>query len=155
MNRAPSTLTVPDSVSLSVECVPVESSLLQLERGLCHTLWHRLDLDFVSDESNTGWLSAYTGGRCWSVDGRTHPSCAALGTNATETVVMKASRRWTGKPIHGESVDNNGLDGLWEERPMPGVCGKDGSDRWLPLTATGFVSEADLNIGVTGLPLLT
>jgi hypothetical protein len=32
---------------------------------------------------------------------------------------------------------------------MPGVWGKDGSDRWRPLTATGFVSEADLHIGVT------
>jgi hypothetical protein len=67
LNRAQSTLTVPDSVSLSVECVPVESRLLQLERCRCHTLWHRLDLDLVSDESNTGRLSAYAGGRCWSV----------------------------------------------------------------------------------------
>jgi hypothetical protein len=33
-----------------------------LERGTCHTLWHRLDLDFVFDESFTGWLSAYTCG---------------------------------------------------------------------------------------------
>jgi hypothetical protein len=24
-----------------------------LERGMCHTLWHRLDLDFVFDLSNT------------------------------------------------------------------------------------------------------
>jgi hypothetical protein len=30
-------------------------------------LWHRLDLDFVSDESNIGRLSAYTGDRCSSV----------------------------------------------------------------------------------------
>jgi hypothetical protein len=58
------------------------------------------------------------------------------------TVVMKASRRWTGKPIDGVSVDNNGLDGLWEERPMPGVCRKDGSDHaavFLP-DATYWVS---------------
>jgi hypothetical protein len=33
-----------------------------LERGTCHTLWHRLDLDFVSDDSNAGRLSAYTCG---------------------------------------------------------------------------------------------
>jgi hypothetical protein len=33
---------------------------------MCHALWHRLDLDFVSDESNTGRLSDYTG-RCLSV----------------------------------------------------------------------------------------
>jgi hypothetical protein len=38
---------------------------------MCHTLWHRLDLDFVSDDWYTGLLSAYTGGRCWSVDRRT------------------------------------------------------------------------------------
>ena len=104
MNRAQSALIVPDSVRLSVECVPVESRLLQLERGRCHTLWHRLDLDFVSDESNTGRLSAYTGGRCWSVDRRTHPGCAALGTTGAETVVMKASLRWTGKPDYAHDA---------------------------------------------------
>jgi len=43
-----------------------------LEHGTCHTLWHRLDIDFVSDHSDTGRLSAYTGGPCWSVDRRTH-----------------------------------------------------------------------------------
>jgi len=31
-----------------------------LERGTCHTLWHRLDLDFVFDYPNTGRVSAYT-----------------------------------------------------------------------------------------------
>jgi hypothetical protein len=32
---------------------------------------------------------------------------------------------------------------------MPGVCGKDGSDDGRPLTAPKFISEADLDIGVT------
>jgi hypothetical protein len=95
LNRAQSTLTVPDSVSLSVECVPVESRLLQLERGRCHTLWHRLDLDFVSDESDTGWLSAYPSGRCWSVDRRTHASCAALGTPDGPQPLLAANRAKT------------------------------------------------------------
>jgi hypothetical protein len=35
---------------------------------MCHTLWHRLDLDFVSDDSDTGRLSAYTGGPSLTVD---------------------------------------------------------------------------------------
>jgi hypothetical protein len=42
-----------------------------LERGTCHTLWHRLDLDFVSNELVTGPLSAYTDDPCLSVDRRT------------------------------------------------------------------------------------
>ena len=46
----------------------VDSRLIQLERGTCHTLWHRLDLDFVSDHSDTGRLSAYTGGPFVTVD---------------------------------------------------------------------------------------
>jgi hypothetical protein len=33
-----------------------------LKRGTCHPLWHRLDIDFVSDQSDTGRLSAYTCG---------------------------------------------------------------------------------------------
>ena len=28
---------------------------------MCHALWHRLDLDFMSNESNIERLSAYTG----------------------------------------------------------------------------------------------
>ena len=67
-------------------------------------MWHHLDLDFVSDHSDTGRLSAYTGGPCWSVDRRTHPGCAALGTNGAETVVMKASLRWTGKPDYAHDA---------------------------------------------------
>jgi hypothetical protein len=39
-----------------VECVPVDSRFVQLDRGTCHTWWHRLDLDLVSDESVTGLL---------------------------------------------------------------------------------------------------
>jgi hypothetical protein len=46
-----------------------------LERGTCHTVWHRLGLDFVSDDSTVGRLSAYTG--CPLLVGcrRIHPSC--------------------------------------------------------------------------------
>ena len=60
MNRARPTLVLPELASLSVKLAPVDSRLIQLERGTCHTLWHHLDLDFVSDDSNAGRLSAYT-----------------------------------------------------------------------------------------------
>jgi len=40
---------MPELSSLSVKYAPVDSRLIQLERGSCHTLWHRLDLDFVFD----------------------------------------------------------------------------------------------------------
>jgi hypothetical protein len=29
---------------------------------MCHTLWHRLNLDFMSDDSDTGRLAEYTCG---------------------------------------------------------------------------------------------
>ena len=54
LNRARPTLVLPELASLSVKWAPVDSRLIQLDRGRCHTWWHRLDLDFVSDESNTG-----------------------------------------------------------------------------------------------------
>src|SRR5215217_2169348 len=60
VNRALSTLRNPDSAGLSVKVTPVDSRYVQLERGTCHTLWHRLDLDLMSNESNIGRLSAYT-----------------------------------------------------------------------------------------------
>jgi hypothetical protein len=50
LNRAQPALAVPDSASLSVKLPPVDSRLIQLGRGRCHTLWHHLDLDFVSDD---------------------------------------------------------------------------------------------------------
>jgi hypothetical protein len=56
LNRARSTLTMPNWAHLSVECVPVDSRLIQSDRGTCHTRWHRLDLDLLSDESSTGLL---------------------------------------------------------------------------------------------------
>ena len=62
LNRAQPTLVLPELASLSVKLPPVDSRLIQLGRGTCHTLWHRLDLDFASDESFTGRLSAYTCG---------------------------------------------------------------------------------------------
>ena len=49
LNRARPTLVMPELSSLSVKYAPVDSRLIQLERGSCHTLWHRLDLDFVFD----------------------------------------------------------------------------------------------------------
>jgi hypothetical protein len=49
LNQRQPTLVVPDSASLSVKRAPVDSRLTQLEGGTCHTLWHRLDLDFVFD----------------------------------------------------------------------------------------------------------
>jgi hypothetical protein len=49
LNRARPTLIMPELARLSVERAPVDSRLIQLERGTCHTLWHRLDLDFVVD----------------------------------------------------------------------------------------------------------
>ena len=53
LNRRQPTLVLPKLASLSVKCAPIDSRLIQLERGMCHTLWHRLDLDFVFDLSNT------------------------------------------------------------------------------------------------------
>ena len=49
LNRTRPTLVMPELASLSVKSAPVDSRLIQLERGTCHTLWHRLDLDFVFD----------------------------------------------------------------------------------------------------------
>ena len=82
---------------------------------MCHTLWHRLDLDFVSDESNTGRLSAYTGGRCLSVDRRTRPSCAALGP-AGDVLVPDQLRSTL--VMHSEKLQAaeqfaSGLGGFW------------------------------------------
>ena len=37
---------------------------------------------------------------------------------------------------------------------MPGVWAKDGNDRWRPLTATGFVSEADLHSLIEQTPAM-
>jgi hypothetical protein len=61
LNRRQPTLSWPESAGLSVKWAPVDSRLIQLERCTCHTLWHRLGLDFVSDDSTVGRLSAYTG----------------------------------------------------------------------------------------------
>lgn len=50
---------MPDSAGLSVNLSLVVSRCVQLERGPCHTRWHRLNLDFVSTEVDTGQVSAY------------------------------------------------------------------------------------------------
>jgi hypothetical protein len=50
LNRAQPALAMPDSASLSVRWPLFDSRFIQLERGRCHKLWHRLDLESVFDE---------------------------------------------------------------------------------------------------------